>query len=304
MNGAIMQVVDVSEFADCLVIHFATGDRRINAYTLASTLVGIADAAKAANASLNPGHNIEIVVEAIGPGSFRAQIKALYSAVPNLFSKENIRAIVLGIITTFIYEHTFSTHPDVKVEIKTNEVIIERGSERIIVPRDVYDATRLTADNPQFVGAIGRTMEIVSRDESVTGFAIVPRMDSPTPQILIPREILPQIAPTVREEGNSRIIEENCDLQIVKAILERSNRKWEFRWRGVKISAPVTDQHFYTEFFAHNIRIAPGDELKAHLLITQTKDEETGIYSNIGYEVVQIFEHVPRMQQQCLPNGQ
>jgi hypothetical protein len=298
-----MRVVDVSQFEDSFVIHFASENKRINAYTLASALVGLADAAKAANFSINPGHNIEIVVEAIGPGSFRAQIRAVYTTAHNLFSKENLRAIVLGIISAFIYERTLAPHHDVKVEIQTNEVIIESGDERIVVPREVYDATRKAAENPQFVGAIGRTIESVSRDECVTGLAIVPHMDSQEPQILINREAFPEITPVVSDEGNSRVIEEDSDLQIVKAILERGQRKWEFRWRGVRISAPVTDQNFYTEFFAHNIRIAPGDELKVRLIIRQTKDPETGIYSNVGYEVVRVFEHVPRVQQQQLPGS-
>jgi hypothetical protein len=297
-----MQVVDIAQFEDSFVIHFATEDRRINAYTLASTLIALADAAKAANSTVNAGHNIEIVVEALGGGSFRAQIRAVYSNARNLFSKEALRTIVLGIISAFIYERMLSTHQDVKVEVQTTEVIVESGNERIIIPRQIYDATRIAAGNPQFVGAIGRAMESVSGDQCVGGLAIVPRMDSPAPALLIPRDVFPQIAPNVRDEGNTRFIEEDCDLQIVKAILERGQRKWEFRWRGVKISAPVLDQNFYTEFFAHQITIAPGDELKARLLIRQTKDEETGIYANVGYEVVRIFEHIPRMQQQRLPD--
>lgn len=292
-----MQVVDISQFEDGFVIHFATEDRRINAYTLASTLIGLADAAKAANSSINPGHDIEIVVEALGPGSFRAKIRAVYDAAHNLFSNQAVQVIILGIITNFIYERTLAVHQDVQVEIRTDEVIVDRGNERIIIPRKIYEGTRVAECNPQFVGAIGRTMESLSNDQRVTGMALVPRMDSPQPEILIPREAFPQIVPSSREEGNSRIIEENCDLQIVKAILERNRRKWEFRWRGVRISAPVLDQQFYTDFFAHNIRIAPGDELKARLLIRQTRSEETGIYANTGYEVVRVFEHIPRVQQ-------
>lgn len=295
-----MQVVNISQFEDGFVIHFATEDRRINAYTLASTLIGIADAAKAANSTVNAGHNIEIVVEALGSGSFRAKIRAVYDSAHNLFSMQAVQVIILGIITNFIYERTLSVHQDVKVVVQTNEVIVEHGNERIVIPRNVYDATRIAETNPQFVGAIGRTMESISNDRSVTGLAFVPNMDSPSPEILIPREAFSQIVPTVRDEGNTRLIEENCDLQIVKAILERSRRKWEFRWRGVKISAPVLDQRFYTDFFAHNIRIAPGDELKARLLIRQAKDEETGIYANVGYEVVNVFEHIPRVHQQSL----
>ena len=298
-----MQVVNISHFEDGLVIHFATEDSRINAYTLASTLINLADAAKAANSAINPGYNIEVVVEAIGPGSFRAQIKAIYSAARNLFSNEALRTIILGMVSSFIYERMLSTHQDVKVLVQTNEVVIENGNERIIVPRKVYDATRIVADNPQFTGAIGRAMESVSRDESVQGLGFVPQMNSPEPPMLVRREIFDRIAPIVHEEGNTRVIEENCNLQIVKAILERSRRKWEFRWRGVKISAPVTDQRFYTEFFAHHITIAPGDELKAILVIKQAKDQETGIYANVGYEVVKVFEHIPRMQQSSFPSA-
>ena len=76
-----MREVRVAQFENSFVIHFVTENRRINAYTLASTLVGLADAAKAANASVNPGHNIEIVVEALGSGSFRAKISAVLAQV-------------------------------------------------------------------------------------------------------------------------------------------------------------------------------------------------------------------------------
>jgi hypothetical protein len=292
-----VRVLDISQFENSFVIHFATEDKQINAYTLASTLVGLADAAKAANASVNPGHNIEIVVEALGEGSFRAKISAVYSAAGNLFSKQSLQAIVLSIIASFIYERTLAVHHDVTIEIRTDEVVIDRGDERIIIPRNVYDATRSAEANPQFVGAIGRTMESISKDEKVTGLAIVKKVDSPPPEIVIPREAFRGIAPTIREEGNQRVVEEDCDLQIVKALLVRSDRKWEFSWRGVKISAPVLDPMFYDEFFAHRITIAPGDEFKARLVIRQTRDQDTGIYANVGYEVVQVYRHIPRVQQ-------
>lgn len=101
-----MRIVEVAQFEDSVVIHFDTDDTRINAYTLASTLMAFADAAKAANASLNPGSEIEIVVEALGPGSFRAQIRALYSAAKNLFANQLIAGVVIGVIGNYIYERT------------------------------------------------------------------------------------------------------------------------------------------------------------------------------------------------------
>ncbi len=95
-----MRVVDISQFEDSVVIHFETDDTRINAYTLASTLVGFADAAKAANATLNAGSEIEIVVEALGPGSFRARIRTLYSSSKNLFSSQLVVGLAIGVPRT------------------------------------------------------------------------------------------------------------------------------------------------------------------------------------------------------------
>lgn len=101
----------------------------------------------------------------------------------------------------------------------------------------------------------------------------------------------------------NRIVPELVDLQIVKAILERSKRKWEFMWRGIKISAPVTDEKFYIDFFAHDITIAPGDILQVTLHVYQTKDPATGIYRNTGYEVAQVHSHTPRPKQLRLPDA-
>src|SRR4051812_43031408 len=99
-----MGVVRVSQLNDAFVIHFESERERINAYTLASTLVSIADAAKAANATLNFGYDIEVVVEAVGPGSFRATLRAIYKTAKNLFSDQRIQAIIFGIISSYIYD--------------------------------------------------------------------------------------------------------------------------------------------------------------------------------------------------------
>jgi hypothetical protein len=123
-------------------------------------------------------------------------------------------------------------------------------------------------------------------------------MDSPPPPFVISQETIREVVIDVGNDPLTRIISEQCELQIVKAILEQNTRKWEFMWHGVRISAPVLDSSFYSKFFAHTITIAPGDELKARLSIKQALDLRTGIYTNIAYEVAEVFEHVPRMGRQ------
>ncbi len=292
-----MRVVELNKFEESVVLHFKTTDTRINAYTLASSLVAIADAAKAANTSINPGFEIEVVVDAIGEGSFRAKITALYKTSKNIFSNQVLAGVVIGVLANYIYERTLAVEDGVNVQINTDEVIIERGDEKIIVPRKVYEATRTAEENPQFKEAINKTLKAIENDSEIEAFAFVEKMDSPPPEIEIPREAIVNATVELQAEEPFRTVEEVVNLQIIKAILEESRRKWEFMWRGIKISAPIASKKFYIEFFAHDITIAPGDVLEVKLLIKQELDTKTGIYSNKSYEVAEVYKHIPRVRQ-------
>ena len=298
-----MRILDIGKFESSIVLHFDTEDTRINAYTFASTLVALADAAKAANATVNPGCEIEVVVEALGPGSFRARIRALYSSSKNLFANQVVLGLVLGVLGNYIYDRTLKADEKFTIEVKTDEVIVTRGNDRLIVPRNVYDATRRAEKNPEFVKAMTRTFGAIAADEKITSFGLVEEMESPSPVIPIPRATLLSLATNVPEDPDTRVVTEHAELQIVKAILKKSNRRWEFVWRGITISAPVLHEQFYVEFFAHEITIAPGDTLEVTLAIRQSRDPNTGIFTNIGYEVVEVHGHVPRIRQMPLSDS-
>jgi hypothetical protein len=299
-----MPTIDIARFESSVVIHFDTDDTRINAYTLASTLVALADAAKAANSTLNAGCEIEVVVEALGPGSFRAKIRAIYTASKNLFANQLIVGVVIGVLGNYIYERTLSLDNKITVDVKTDEVVIQRGLDRVVVPRTIYDATRKAEKNPHFVGAMSKAFDAMAADEKVKGIGLVEDLNSPAPEIPISRAALQSLAARVPDDPDSRLVQERAELQIIKAILEKSRRKWEFMWRGIKISAPVTHEQFYVNFFAHNFTIAPGDTLDVTLSIKQTRDPSTGIYSNLGYEVIEVHNHIPRIKQVPLePSG-
>ena len=47
------------------------------------------------------------------------------------------------------------------------------------------------------------------------------------------RSALLTLASEVPEDPDSRVVTEEAEIQIVKAILKKSTRKWEFVWRGV-----------------------------------------------------------------------
>lgn len=282
------------------MIQFGTEATRINAYTLASTLVAIADAAKAANGAINPGYELEIVVEALGQGSFKAKIRAIYQGAGNLFSAQNLQALVIGVISAYIYSHTLEANHDVKVVVETDEVIIEQGNTRIVVPREVHEATRRAEQVPEFKAGVARAFQAAERDPDVKYVSISPTMDELDPDHRIPRERFARLSDVaLLEDVEARDFIEIADVQITRAILERGRKRWQFVWRGVRISAPVLDDRFYDKFFAHEITLAPGDSLQVRLKVRQRRDPDTGILINDadGYEVLEVLHHRPRARQ-------
>lgn len=292
-----MAVIEIPREIDRFVLYFDTPKRQINAYALATSLIGLSDAVRAANALVNPGYQVEVVVEALEDGSFQAIVRTIYAKARDLFSNEAAKAIVYGIIATHIYEVAIKTDTSPKITVSQEMVVIESGNEKIIVPRNVYEAKKRLEKSDRFNTAVGQIFHGAQSDSAVEGLGLKIPSDKGRPQIYIPREQFAIFDPRRLEEEGSREVIEFASLEISRAILARGNRKWEFYWRGVKISAPVLDLHFYDRFFAHEITIAPGDELRVALRIIQVQNPDTGIFVNEKYEVVEVIEHIPRMRQ-------
>lgn len=295
-----MATIDIHQFKDTFVIQFGTDGTRVNAYTLASTLVAIADAAKAANAALNPGYELEVVVEAVGAGSFKTRIRAVYQGAGNLFSAENLKAIVLGVISAYIYTHVLEPNRDVSVTVNENEVVIQQGDTRIVVPREVHEATKRVEQLSEFRSSISRAFQAVENDSEVNYIAVTANMRDADQEQQIPRERFERLSDlAVLEQQGSREFVEITEVQITRAILERGRKRWQFVWRGVRISAPVSDDRFYDRFFAHEVTIAPGDSLQIRLRVRQHRDPDTGILVNDpnGYDVLEVLQHRPRARQ-------
>lgn len=180
--------------------------------------------------------------------------------------------------------------------VNDDSLVVEYGSRTYVIPREVHDAARQAEKSPRFEQGIGQLFRGVESDSTISGL----RLDSPdlpSPGPSVPRSSFTMFDSRLVNEEGDRVIVEYANLEISRVILERGRRKWEFYWRGVKISAPVIDDQFYDRFFAHEITIAPGDGLRAALRITQRQDPDSGIFMNRKYEVIEVLEHIPRMRQ-------
>ena len=74
--GRRLTTVDVRKFeGDSIVVHFGGQLTSVDAYTFANSLISFADTVRSINAQINPGQDIDIRLDAVGPGSFKAVIK-------------------------------------------------------------------------------------------------------------------------------------------------------------------------------------------------------------------------------------
>ena len=292
-----MTTLEIHREVDRFVLYFETPRNEVNAYALASALVGLADAVREANAAVNPGHLVEVVVEALSDGSFKATIRTVYTKAKNLFSHTAVQAIIFGIISTHIYEKGIKTDTPPKITVTEDLVTIEIGKDKIIVPKNVYEAKRQLEKSERFNNAVGKVFDAAASDPNVTGLAITEDQGDTRPPLIVPREMFTLFQTERDVDEHTREVVEITHVEISRAILARGRRRWEFFWRGVRIAAPILDERFFDRFFAHEITIAPGDSLHVALRIVQEKNRDTGIFVNMRYEIAEVYKHVPRLKQ-------
>ena len=295
-----MTTLEVRREVDRFVLYFDTPRKQINAYALASALVGLADAVREANAAVNPGYLVEVVVETLSDGSFKATVRTVFTRARNLFSHQAVQAVIWGIVATHIYEKAIKTDSPPKITVTDDLVTIEIGKDKILVPKDVYEAKRQLEKSERFNNAVGKVFDAAASDPNITGIALTEDYGSSPPPLIIPRDKFALFQTEQAVDENRREILEITQVEISRAVLERGKRRWEFFWRGVKIAAPILDDTFFDRFFAHEIMIAPGDALEVALRVVQERNADSGIYVNVRYEIVEVYQHVPRLKQTAI----
>jgi hypothetical protein len=272
-----MAVISLERFfEDTIVVHFGSGAGSINARTFAEALIGFVDTAYAVNSTIDPGQEIEIIIEATGPGSFRAVIRRLKKKYGGTLSPV-AGLIFWGVVTNLIYDATLKKDDPVLITINTNEVIIKHGHDTVVVPRNVYDASENAKKNPAVEKGIKKTFESIERDPDVTEFGLTSSIHDPRPLVTIPRDdfsVITQRAVIETEEPPSeRTKTERARLVILKAWLNHAKRKWSFEWNGVPISAPIFDRTFLDRLDRREILLGAGDALDVDIVFKQTFDQ-------------------------------
>jgi hypothetical protein len=302
-----MATVRLDAFSgETIVLHFGGPESNIDAYTLANALIGFADTAYAISAEIDPGQEIEITVEATGPGSFRTVIRKLRKGFTGGMLSGIAGTILWNVVSSVIYDATLKgADPKPQIIVNTTEVIIKHGNDTIIVPRTVHEATENAKKSPAVQSGLKKTFESLEADANVTDFGITGGIADPHPLIAIPRSKFLLIAtPSVdiEDQPQERTKNERARLIILKAWLNHSKRKWSFEWNGVPLSAPITDRNFLDQLERREHLLGSGDALDVELTYKQKFDSVLGVYVNEpnSFLVSRVIRPVPREVQQRL----
>jgi len=289
--------IDLRNFENELIIHYGVENHEINAKTLAHSLISLSNAIKRTDSLINPGFEVEIIVESIDVGSFKISTKKIYSELSNIFSRKDIKTIALSLVAAFIWD-CFEPDKEINVTVNTDEYVIEKGDEKIILPKDAGKYYDTIKKDKNIRKEISDTFKILDSDKKIENVGFTEnKKEIKEPDFVVPREFFSKLSALVELEEEKTEKLERCKITILRAILEKSLRRWQFIWNGIKISAPILDVDFYSDFMAHKYTIAPGDALEVELRIIMKKDEETGLYINSEYEVLKVYDIIESPKQ-------
>jgi hypothetical protein len=281
-----------------VVLHFGGRPNEVDAFTFSNSLIAFADALREINGQINSNFSLDVTIEAAGPGSFRARIGTHVKSIGGLF-KSDAKSLLINLLATFIYVRILDPQTPPQITVNDDSVVIQTGSDRVIVPRSTWEAREKLAHPKAVQKHISRAFQVIREDVSVTDFGLAASLDEVDPVGSIDR-IKFAILATVPEEETDKDDEpfrdERTHLTVLKIVFERGTRKWQFVWNGIRISAPIKDEVFFDKIAAREYDFGQGDILDVTLRIYQVRDEMSGALINDHYDVMKVHgqQKMPR----------
>lgn len=292
--------MDLSHISDNnFKIKFDGQQHQVDANVLISSLIHTTTIVQEVNRYLNSGKKIDIKVKALEKGSFLCHIELVETAIDtlkNLLTKENIElgsAIIASLVGLIELKKFLKgkkakeiKHQGEKTKITNNEgnvLIIENATFNI------YEHSPLVKD------ALTQNFDVLNNDPAITGFEITDNNE--VPLVRVDKSEFVDMAQKSEdvEEGERRIVEA-ATVNIVRVSFEE-NLKWDFYYRGIKISAKIADPNFF-ELIDRGEAFAKGDVLEIELQISQKFDETVNTFITKSYQVNKIVRHLSRNEQQ------
>ena len=280
-------------------IKFDGQQHQVNANVLISSLIHTTSIVQEVNKYLNSGKKIEINVKALEKGSFLCHIELIETAVDslkNLLTKENIEvgsAIVGTVVGLIELKKFLKGKKAVEVQQQGDKTkIVNKDGNVIIIENATFN---IYENSPIVKDALAQNFEVLNNDPAITGFEITDKNEIPLVRVdKIEFDDLAQKSEEV--EDDERKLVEAATVNVVRVSFEE-NLKWDFYYRGIKISAKIADPSFY-ELIDKGEAFAKGDILEVELQINQKFDESVNTFVTKSYQINKIVRHLSRNEQQ------
>jgi len=270
---------------------------QVEANTLINSLINISAILEESNTEIHPDEKIEIKIKALSEGSFL--IHLLVEGVKNaqamitagsLATGANLITILTGLF--IIKKHLSGKAPkNTKEENEKVSITNEKGNVLVIesLTYNLYQHNQVIQD------AISNNFETLEDDASIEGFEI--EDDKEHVLFDVSRSSFRDMAiKSVVEDENKKTITETATVHIFKIVFQ-DNYKWEFYYKGNKISANIADEAFFKKI-DQGEKFAKGDTLIAEIQINQIFDKTVNTWVNHSYQVNKVIKHIPRDEQQ------
>ncbi len=287
---------------ETLTVKFDGQNHQVDVQTFANSVLNFATVVKETNRKLE-GEPITINIKAPERGSLIVElVTQVASSTPSLLSDGNVAyaANLITIVASLYTFHKVKSGKKISSQKKENNFIkiqFDDHSE-YNVAENVYNIYTTT---PSISTGISQNFSALEDDTAVSKFEVSKGGEK---IIEVERVDFSRLAIKEQFDGDNskKIIETAASLHINKIVFDKSDRKWEFYYKGNKISANISDENFYKAIEGGE-SFAKGDQLKVDLQINQVLDESVGAYANQSYQVVKVHEHIKREEPPELPFG-
>jgi hypothetical protein len=276
-----------------ILLYFDISTDGLHAQTFGNALLAFDELYRAINGVINPGIEVEIEFIRSDQGSVRAVLRALKKDAKDLIERPLSLIVVpflIAILATWLMDQS------VTITVNDDNYIVERGHERIVLPRDAQQKAKRVENDTAVRRSARSFFAICEADPSVRSVDFrSPR--APTQEVIpvdrnkfqIIREMPELVLAALEKRRTQNYYRQNVVL--LTAVLERSKRKWQFLWSGQKIWADITDPDFFTKLATHEYEFGQGDQLLVDLAADQELNEIVGAYQNRAYHIVKVHSH-------------
>jgi hypothetical protein len=247
------------------------------------------------NRELNTGKKIDVKIKALEKGSFLIHIdlvETVLGNLKNLLTRENIdtAGAIIASIVGLIELGKFLKGKKEKSKVKDERgVKIENEDGDVIYVENftynVYEKNATVKD------AMSQSFESLENDSAIAGYEITDSQEKPL--VRVEKKEFEYLSVKSEEVfGDEREIAVAARLNIVKVSFD-SKLKWEFIFKGNKISAKANDPVFQ-EQIDKGETFAKGDVLEVELVVKQKFDPTVNTFLNKSYKVNRIINHIKR----------